>query len=126
MVACEWQHLDEGTTVKPKKAFLPSFQPKTFPTVAVIIPTGTVIIATVVAKFRAGVVFWVDTVVVGGVAGSSFPFCREREREGGSRGRGAAEVLSPLPPCAALSFADEGRERAGETTATVPPNAVPP
>ena len=46
----------------------------------------------------------------------------------GGRGR-AAEVLSPgdHPPLPALelSFAGgEGRERAGETTATVPPNAA--
>ena len=44
-------------------------------------------------------------------------------------GGGAAEVLSPgdHPPLPALelSFAGgEGRERAGETTATVPPNAA--
>ena len=80
----DWQHLDEGTTVKPKKAFLPG----NFPNCCCHIPTGTVINATIVAKFRAGVIFWVDTVVAGGVAGSSFPFCRERERRGAAEGEG--------------------------------------
>ena len=48
---------------------------------------------------------------------------------GGASGGGAAgpQKSSPfLPPCAAgrtFVCADEGRERAGETTATVPPNA---
>ena len=61
---------------------------ETFPTVACHIPTGTVINGTIVAKFRAGVIFWVDTVVAGGVAGSSFPFCGERERGVAAEGEG--------------------------------------